>query len=196
MELRDLFPTKSFKQAKGNLWEYTIAATAIKSAGLGADVLRQEIQNIANGNANANKYIRGAAGSRMGYDFGSNFISGINVDRMINKMNKSNTVYGKQGTNMILTLAPKQDKLDVMIEWKNTAVPISAKNYSTYEMKEKGINLVSATPLLYLLQDEESNFVNDYFNIIATHPRSKENTDWTNPKIVIKFDNGKKYSRK
>ena len=51
----------------------------------------------------------------------------------------------------------------------------SAKNINLKD-SPKVIHTVSGTSLLYLLYDENDNFVNHYFNLFANHPDKRGNT--------------------
>ncbi len=61
-----------------------------------------------------------------------------------------------------------QNKIDVIVEWEGKTLNISAKNVN---LESNWIHIVSKSSLLYLLQDEDGQFVNHFLNIYATHRR-------------------------
>lgn len=89
--------------------------------------------------------------------------------------------YSKDETgNFLVSSLASQGKIDVDLEWgEGQTVPVSAKNVrlsSGYD-----IHILSKSSLLYLIQDENSNFVNHYLNIIAEH----EGGPVTDPKCNV-----------
>lgn len=77
--------------------------------------------------------------------------------------------YSKEGNFLVSSIA-SQNKVDVKLQWEDTAsfVNISAKNVNL--QSPYGVHILSGSSLLYLIQDEDSAFVNHYLNIIANHP--------------------------
>ena len=66
------------------------------------------------------------------------------------------------------TIRTSQNKIDVAIEWEGQDLNISAKNLdlgSGY----KFIHTTEGNSLLYMLQDENADFVNHYLNLTAFH---------------------------
>lgn len=65
-----------------------------------------------------------------------------------------------------------QGKVDVELVWKGKDVKISAKNVN---LGNQYVQLLSNSSLLYLLQDEDSDFVNHALNILASHSNKGSN---------------------
>ena len=66
------------------------------------------------------------------------------------------------------TIRTSQNKIDVSFDWEDQPLNISAKNLDI----GKGVKFIHTTQgysLLYLLQDEDSSFVNHYLNLFAQH---------------------------
>lgn len=65
-----------------------------------------------------------------------------------------------------ITANKTQDKLDVIFNWDNENLNVTAKNYS---LKDDGalLHLVSKTSLLYLIQNENADFVNHWLNLVV-----------------------------
>lgn len=76
-----------------------------------------------------------------------------------------------------------KDKLDVIFSWENEKLRISMKNYQLKD-NSASIHLVQGTSLLYLIQNENPDFVNHWLNLLAT---SEESTRSQN-KIKNTFD--------
>lgn len=73
---------------------------------------------------------------------------------------------------VLTTTHASQGKIDVTIDWQGQELNISAKNVN---LEKDWIRLVTGSSLLYLLQDEDSQFVNHFLNIFATHGRKGSN---------------------
>lgn len=65
-----------------------------------------------------------------------------------------------------------QGKVDVELVWEGKNVKISAKNVN---LGNQYVQLLSNSSLLYLLQDENSDFVNHALNILAAHSNKGSN---------------------
>jgi uncharacterized protein YdaU (DUF1376 family) len=76
----------------------------------------------------------------------------------------------EKGLNYIQTANISEGKVDVEIAYNNKTLPISAKSYSL--AAGRNITLVDDTNLLYLLQDENSNYVNHYLNTIKSNSKN------------------------
>ena len=73
---------------------------------------------------------------------------------------------------MIKRIHESQQKVDVSFEYKGEKVNISAKNVAlgkNWSHLSKAITVTNGNPLLDLLQDESSDFVNHYLNLFADH---------------------------
>jgi len=71
---------------------------------------------------------------------------------------------------------PTQDKLDVAFEWKGDLLNISAKNYSLAN-SDAMIHLLSGSSLLYLISNENPDFVNHWLNLIAANYDGGDNLE-------------------
>lgn len=69
--------------------------------------------------------------------------------------------------------SPTQDKLDVIFNWHNEGLRISAKNYKLAD-GQPWIHLVSGTSLLFLISTEDANFVNHWLNCISSGINNNE----------------------
>lgn len=77
--------------------------------------------------------------------------------------------WSKEG-NFLISSKASQNKVDITLQWEDTPsfINISAKNVNL--QSKYGIHILSKSPLLYLIQNEDAAFVNHYLNIIANHP--------------------------
>ena len=73
-----------------------------------------------------------------------------------------------------------QGKIDVSYEWEGQKMNISAKNINL-KNGNRFISTQSDSPLLYMLQDENSDFVNHYLNLYSRHA-GREHLDYANQK--------------
>ena len=71
-----------------------------------------------------------------------------------------------------------QSKIDVAFEWNGQQLNISAKNYNLNAENKSPhfIKVLEGSNLLYLLQDENADFVNHYFNLYSKHIDQKGNS--------------------
>ena len=67
---------------------------------------------------------------------------------------------------VIATTHTSQGKVDVEIEWQGKKLEISAKNVN---LDNYYIHILDGSPLLYMLQDVDSEYVNHFLNIFAAH---------------------------
>lgn len=67
---------------------------------------------------------------------------------------------------IIATTHTTQGKVDVEITWQGKPLAISAKNVS---LDSYYIHILDGSPLLYMLQDVDSEYVNHFLNIFASH---------------------------
>ena len=66
------------------------------------------------------------------------------------------------------TIRTSQNKIDVSFTWEDQQLNISAKNLDLGK-GYKFIHTTTGNSLLYMLQDENTDFVNHYLNIFAAH---------------------------
>lgn len=69
----------------------------------------------------------------------------------------------------------QRSKIDVLLKWKGKDAKISAKNVSFSDYT--WIKVVEGTPLLFLMQTLDTNFVNHWINLHAIHKDKKKNTN-------------------
>lgn len=144
---------------KGDLFEYMIALAPAVARTKSGDELEKFIKQMKNN-------VVGSSRSKIEINFDkNNFSQNINL----NNLELKGYVVSENGRTAY-TFKPSQEKIDVMLEWDNKIYPISAKNINL----KSGFNIsvLSNSSLLYLLQDENPDFVNHYFNIIGTHQDS------------------------
>lgn len=155
-----LFPNNRAMEAQGALAE-TAVAVSLMEADLNAVITVDDyIQSKSNNKEGVvgNKYAKQMT-------FSKNFLT--KQDAALGKFSASfSTGYG-QGIDAIYALEASTGKVDVEVTYKSNFLPISVKNYSL--AAQRNISLVSGTNLLYLIQDENSNYVNHYLNAIAYH---------------------------
>lgn len=73
----------------------------------------------------------------------------------------------------------KRSKIDVLLKWKGKDAKISAKNVSF--SGHTWIKVVEGSPLLFLMQTFDTNFVNHWINLHAIHPDGAESDNKINP---------------
>ena len=73
-------------------------------------------------------------------------------------------------TNSYQFSSPTQDKLDVIFQWKGDQLNVSAKNYK-FAYSDK-IHILGGSSLLYLINNENTDFVNHWLNCVAQSPDS------------------------
>lgn len=84
----------------------------------------------------------------------------------------------KIGNKTYLSLGLSQQKIDVEIRKDDEFVEplkISAKNVNLFSGKD--VHIVSESPLLVLIQNEDPNFINHYLNVTAAHPKDDSKND-------------------
>lgn len=67
---------------------------------------------------------------------------------------------------VLMTTHASMGKIDVTMEWQGKQLNISAKNVN---LDNYWVRMLSGSSLLYMLQDEDTQFVNHFLNIFATH---------------------------
>lgn len=60
-----------------------------------------------------------------------------------------------------------QDKMDVAFEWKDNQLAVSMKNYKFKDSSQK-VHILSDSSLLYLINNEDSLFINHWLNLLST----------------------------
>lgn len=133
--------------------------------------------------------IVGSNGSKRTY---SNLAAGmISWETMIDKLNagkdgKKNSTWEfvNESGGLLQTVKPAQDTVDVIMDASGlsqgmqqflgleTTLKASVKNYSKSTVQQKGISIISKTPLLALLQLVNTDFGNHYLNILSVQKGS------------------------
>lgn len=148
--------TPAINLQKGDLFEYAIAlapAVAKINAGTNIEEYMQQLE----------KQVSGGDRSRVVIDFDkNNFTEHLNLKQLEMK-----GYVVSEGTKTAYSYGTSQEKIDVRLEWEGENLTISAKNVNLNS--PMGIHILSGSSLLYLLQDENTDFVNHYLNIVATH---------------------------
>lgn len=78
----------------------------------------------------------------------------------------------------LISILSSKNKVDIVAEIGGKQVNVSLKNYNL--RGSFNIHLVQAAPLLYMIKDEPTDFINHYLNLIADHPQD--------PAVKIKAD--------
>lgn len=142
---------------KGNLFEYGAALAGVMANGIAEDNIKETLQKGLLG-------VQGDKRSPTKIDFKKFFMDGITENMYMNKWNID------FDNETAVSFMPSQEKIDILVTLGGKPVGISAKNYNF----NLGYNLqlLSGSSLLYLIQDENTNFVNHYLNLVAQHPKS------------------------
>lgn len=142
---------------KGNLFEYGGALAGVMVKDIAQEKVEETLQQALSG-------AQGGKRSRTTVNFKKFFADGLINNVYMNKWEMN----FNDGT--AVSFLPSQEKIDIKVKLDGKDTAISAKNYNF----DLGYNLglLSGSSLLYLIQDESSNFVNHYLNLMAHHPRS------------------------
>lgn len=160
---------------KGDLFEYLIAlapAVARINAGEALEDMANELESkVSGGNR-----------SRVKINFDKNeFTQSLNLKNLEMK-----GYVVSEGKQTAYSYGTSQEKIDVNLEWGGKNLAISAKNVNL--KSNRGVHILSGSSLLYLLQDEDNDFVNHYLNIVASHEDGvKINADITGAHNAIKY---------
>lgn len=144
---------------KGHLFEDIIALIPQKIQTLAATELDNAIRSAIKSG------VKGGLTDKMTYNPDA-FMKG-----MIEK-GKVGAEYIENYNAFIKSVKESSQKIDVTIEYNGKDVDISAKNLNLgkkWNKMSKAITLTNGNPLLSLLQDESSDFVNHYLNLFADH---------------------------
>ena len=152
--LQTYFSLPATNLQKGDLFEYIIALTKIKANGLG-------MKELNNGLKKAKENIKGDKKSSVEIDLG-------NINNEVAQLLRPTNYRIDKDQNTLISIKTSQEKIDVELNWKGKDIAISAKNINL-SSPNAHINILSGSSLLYLLQDEDTNFINHYLNITATH---------------------------
>ena len=81
-----------------------------------------------------------------------------------------------------------QGKTDIFVQWEDQKIKISAKNQSINKGQRNIAHVVSQTPLLYLLQSLDTNFINHWLNLHSSQKAFNKN----NQEYVVNISTKKK----
>ena len=154
---------------KGDLFEY--------AAALAPAIGKVNAQNALY--ETLSKGIVGGSRSKVEINFGEFFTDRLDLNNLI----MQNYTINENGT--AVSWGSSQDKIDINVQWENKIIPMSAKNVNL--KSGYNVHILSGSSLLYLIQDEDSNFINHYLNIVATHPDGKIDADIMGAHEAMKF---------
>lgn len=150
--INSLISTLPINLERGTLFEYIIALCQ----GVEYEIVDDEIEEMLQ------QSVKGSEKFEITYDlnkFSKDF------DPSLVKLNY--TTKDKSGIISIIG-SNSQGKVDVVIETRdNNTARVSAKNINL--SNNFGIHVVSSSSLLYLIQNSNSDFINHYLNLAATH---------------------------
>lgn len=122
----------------------------------------------------------------------TNSVQGENVSTAVERYDVSKfkkSIVSKIGDNTFLTAKRSlRNKVDVEITWKDRDIKVSAKNYNFSNVNKTWITVIGGTSLLYMIQDLNTDLVNHYLNVAATHGRQKKNKYGNNVSTQIYKD--------
>lgn len=173
--LKTYAATPAINLQKGDLFEYAIAlapAVARNLAGTELDKYMKQLET----------QVSGGDRSRIKIDFDKNeFTEHLDLKNLDMK-----GYVVSEGTRTAYSFGTSQEKIDVNLEWEGDNLAISAKNVNL--KSPLGVHILSGSSLLYLLQDENTDFVNHYLNIVATHEDNvKINADIAGAHEAMKY---------
>lgn len=155
--IKDYLATPAINLQKGELFEYVIALAPAVALQKGTKELNKELQNFA-------KTKVGGDRSRVQINLDKNF------DEEIGRALANASIPGymlNSDNNTILSYGVSQDKIDINLSWGGKTIPVSAKNIKLNS--PYNIHILSGSSLLYLLQNENSDFINHYLNVTSFH---------------------------
>lgn len=158
--IKDYFSVPAINLQKGELFEYAIALAPVVGLNVAKKRMGETLEKFS-----ATKI--GGYRTKVIIDTGQFFDE--KITQALNKASISNYTIDSE-TNTIISYGTSQDKIDINLSWGGKTIPVSAKNIklnSSYN-----IHILSGSSLLYLLQDENSDFLNHYLNITSTHSDS------------------------
>lgn len=144
---------------KGDFMEYAVALSPLVGMNLAQEEARKQIKQLE-----ATKVGTDRSTVKINTDLFSEQID-------FNKLAIQNRGWTyNQNNKLFTTILPTQEKIDVNLSWQGRTIPASIKNVNLFSGYD--VHLVSNTSLLYLIQDMDTNFVNHYLNVVATHNES------------------------
>lgn len=143
--------------------EMAVAAMALQAQQNALGTIQEKMNDIIKTGGSSRHFNMYQAGS-----FNSRVWGEFSLDRYI------------KTEDALISILSSKNKVDMVLEIgaKNTEINVSLKNYNLHGGFD--IHLVQAAPLLYMIKDEPTEFINHYLNLIADHPQD--------PNIKIKAD--------
>lgn len=168
-----LFPLKYFSKEKGVLAEVMTLSALLLGKQKGLQLVNGAVEDSIKSAINSSTIISG-----MEKTYTQPIIK---WNKFIDKNIKMNPLmlkeYGVDGSSIEIEMknSGTEDKTDFNIQLVSgsSKLNVSQKNYNLYSSGD--ISLVNGTSLLYLLQDEKSDFVTHYFNVLACNTDTRFN---------------------
>lgn len=91
-------------------------------------------------------------------------------------------------SNKKIKSSSSQGKTDIYVQWEDQKIKISAKNQNINKGQRNIAHVVSQTPLLYLLQSLDTNFINHWLNLHSSQKVFNKN----NQEYVVNISTKKK----
>lgn len=135
---------------KGSLFEYAAALSKLVGQEIGQEEIKKALKSVVGGNTSSTVVVK------------DNFTKSINWGSL--GLQEAIDDYG----NSVVVTGNSQQKVDVVYQLSDGGeVGISAKSINPYSGRD--ISIVSGSPLIYLIGDIDSTFVNHYLNVTAHH---------------------------
>lgn len=158
--------TPAINLQKGTLFEYAIALAPIIASGTAEEEVDKVIEEFS-------KNVMG--------DDRSNIV--INLENSspeidFKKITESRYWIVHPASKTLVSTLPSQHKIDVSLQWEdNNSYAVSAKNVKL--SRGSIVHILSGGNFLYLLQDENPDFINHFLNIVAAHKDGKIDSSMT-----------------
>lgn len=152
--LKDYASVPAINLQKGNLFELALAAVPAVARIRAGESVESAMKDFESA-------VVGGSRTKVKIDL-SQFTENLNYSDLQFKGYATSATY-----KTIISYGASQDKIDVNLQWDSSVLPVSAKNVNL--SSKSGVHVVSGTSLLYLLQDENHDFVNHYLNAVAIH---------------------------
>lgn len=141
---------------KGTLFQYMIAVAPLVCKKTTVDNLEDFLKTS----------VVGTTGKSSVSIDSSRFFEGVKLGDILKNYQQ------KVNDHFYVSNSVSQDKVDVMLQWNEKTIPISAKNINM--RSGKNIHLVSGASLLAMVADLDQNYMNHFLNITAQHNFSKD----------------------
>lgn len=142
---------------KGDLFEYVLALAPAIARVKAGESLKETIEELKN-------TVAGGDRSKITIDFDKNEFT---QDLDMSSLDMKNYVIHSTTGRTAISYGTSQEKIDIQLSWEGKIIPVSAKNVNFKSGND--IHILSGSSFLYLIQDEDPNFINHYLNIVAQH---------------------------